>query len=202
MAPSHYLNQCSIIVIWTRTNTFQLNCNRNSNIFIQENAFQNVAWKMLAILSRPQCVKCMLSLPVKKLGTLSHPHVSFLCRKVGFHCKTKATWWRHQMQTFSALLAICVRNSPVTGEFPAQRPVMRSFDIFFDLRLNKRSSKQWWGWWFETPSCSLWHHCNEGKIQSAFYSSAPGMCGSNPKGIIFKLIIQNSSGGQFDVKLL
>ena len=47
------------------------------------------------------------------------------------------------------------------GEFPAQRPVMRNFDVFFDLRLNKRLSKQTWGWWFETPSWSLWRHCNE-----------------------------------------
>ena len=42
----------------------------------------------------------------------------------------------------SALLAICAGNSPVTGEFPAQRPVVRSFHVFFDLRLNQRSSKQ------------------------------------------------------------
>ena len=55
------------------------------------------------------------------------------------------------METFSALLAICVENSPVTGEFPTQRPVTRSFDVFFDLRLNKRLSKHWRGWWFETP---------------------------------------------------
>ena len=46
------------------------------------------------------------------------------------------------------------------GEFPAQRPVTRSFDVFFDLRLNKRLSKQPWGWWFETSSGSLWCHCN------------------------------------------
>ena len=51
-------------------------------------------------------------------------------------------------------------NSPVTGEFPAQRPLTRSFDVFFDLRLNKRLSKQWWGWWFETSSRPLWRHCN------------------------------------------
>ena len=63
------------------------------------------------------------------------------------------SWWRHQMETFSALLAICARNSPVSGEFPAKRPVTRSFDI--DLRLNKRLSKQSWGWWFETLSCPL-----------------------------------------------
>ena len=58
-------------------------------------------------------------------------------------------------------------NSPVTGEFSTQRPMTRSFDVFFDLRLNKRLSKQsWmskqsWGWWFETLSRSLWRHCNE-----------------------------------------
>ena len=43
--------------------------------------------------------------------------------------------WRHQMETFSALLALCAENSPVTGEFPSQRPVTRSFDAFFDLHL-------------------------------------------------------------------
>ena len=46
------------------------------------------------------------------------------------------------METFSALLAFCVGNSAVTGEFPAQRPVTRSFDVFFDLRLYKRLSKE------------------------------------------------------------
>ena len=46
------------------------------------------------------------------------------------------------------------------GEFPTQRPVTQSFDVFFDLRLNKRLSKQPWGWWFDTPSWSLWRHCD------------------------------------------
>ena len=61
-------------------------------------------------------------------------------------------WWRYQMETFSALLAIWAVNSPVTGEFPTQKPVTRSYDVFFDLGLNKRVSKQSRGWWFETPS--------------------------------------------------
>ena len=69
-------------------------------------------------------------------------------------------WWRHQMETFSALLTVCAGNSPVTGEFPAQRPVPRSLDVFFDLRLMIRLSKQWWGGWFEALSCPLWRHCN------------------------------------------
>ena len=47
------------------------------------------------------------------------------------------------------------------GEFPTQRPVTRSFDVFFDLRLNKPLSKQSWGWWFDTLSRSLWRHRND-----------------------------------------
>ena len=70
-------------------------------------------------------------------------------------------WWRHQMETFSALLAICAGNSPVPSEFPAQRPVTPSFDVFFDLRLNKRLNKQSSGWWFETISHPLWRHCRD-----------------------------------------
>ena len=70
------------------------------------------------------------------------------------------SWRRNQMETFSALLALSTGNSPVTGEFPVQRPVTQSFDVFFDLCLNKWLSKQWWGWWFETVSCPLWRHCN------------------------------------------
>ena len=77
-----------------------------------------------------------------------------------FKINLRNTWWRHQMETFSALLAICAGNSPVPGEFPAQKPVTRSFDVFFDLRLNKRLSKQWWGWRFETLSSPLWRHSN------------------------------------------
>ena len=38
-----------------------------------------------------------------------------------------------------------------TGHFPTQRPVVPSFDVFFDLRPNKRLSKQSWCWWIETP---------------------------------------------------
>ena len=66
------------------------------------------------------------------------------------------TWWRHQMETFSALLALCDGNPQVTS----QRPVTRSFDVFFGLSLNKRLSKQSRRRWFETPSLSLRHHCN------------------------------------------
>ena len=92
---------------------------------------------------------------IEKLHPASHDGGNYLFI-LGLHYCTKGgpwvrvtikqtnisrTWWRHQMEIFSALLALCAGNSPVTGEFPSQRPVTRSFDVFFDLRLNKRSKQ-------------------------------------------------------------
>ena len=74
------------------------------------------------------------------------------------------TWSRHPVQTFSTLLAIWAGNSPVPGEFPTQRPVMWSFDVFFGLSLHKWLSKQSWGWWFEMPPRPLWRHCNDSQV--------------------------------------
>ena len=76
------------------------------------------------------------------------------------------SWWRHRMETFAALLAICTGNSPVTGELPAQRPLTLSFGVFFDLHLNKRLSKRSWGWWFQTPSA---HHAHYDVTVMSYY---------------------------------
>ena len=70
------------------------------------------------------------------------------------------SWWRHQMEIFSTLLTLCAGYSPVTTESSSQRPVTWNFDVFFDLRLDKRLSKQSWGWWLDTTLRSLWRHCN------------------------------------------
>ena len=83
--------------------------------------------------------------------------------------------WKHNLQLISSVHIMMTSSNgnifhvtgPLCGEFtspsefPAQRPVKRGFDVFFDLRLNKRLSKQPWGWWFEMPSWSLWRHCND-----------------------------------------
>ena len=103
------------------------------------------------------------------LGTMLRGNVIFT-----FENQILFTWWLHQMETFSALLAICAGNSPVLGEFPVQRLVTRSFDVFFDLHPNKGLSKQSRGWWFETPSCPLWRHRNE-KTATATILCMPGM---------------------------
>ena len=93
-------------------------------------------------------------------------------------------WWRHQMETFPALLAICAGNSPASGEFPTQRPVTRSFDVFFDLRLNKRLSKQSWGWWFETLSRPSWRQCNGFHIYCQMLVWFV-RCYRNPRNLLF-----------------
>ena len=68
-------------------------------------------------------------------------------RSLSRHCNVvandwQASWWRHQMAIFSALPSLCAGNSSVTGEFSSQRPVTLSFDVLFDLHLNKRLSEQ------------------------------------------------------------
>ena len=95
---------------------------------------------------------------------------AILLRGRRVHWDDGISWWRHQMETFSALLAICAGKSPVPGEFHSQRPVTRSFDVFFDLHLNKRLSKQSWGWWFEL-SCQLWRPCDDVVRSRPFHPS-------------------------------
>ena len=92
-------------------------------------------------------------------------------------------WWHHQMKIFFALLALCVGNSPFTGEFPSQRPVMWSFDVFFDLHLNKRLSKQLQAGNLKChhthydvtvmiPFCSVPFHSIQGLVQTCIHCNS------------------------------
>ena len=83
----------------------------------------------------------------------------------------RGSWWCHGIEPFSALLALCAGNSPVTGEFPSQRPVTQNFYVFSDLRPNKPLSKQSTHWWFETPSRSLWRTCYDCGINATQHRS-------------------------------
>ena len=65
------------------------------------------------------------------MGLTERPFQTTAASDGYFQSAAHKAWWRHQMETFPALLAICAGNSPVTGEFPTQRPVTRSFDGFF-----------------------------------------------------------------------
>ena len=132
-APSHYLNHCKLIGNYNIIkNKFQWSSTQYQTICIRENQFKNVV---------------CLGLNTKYTRSVVTIHVS---QNFHFHIICYS-WWRHEMETFFALLGICTGDSPVPGKFPAQRPVTQSFDVFFDLRLNKQLSKQSWGWWFEAP---------------------------------------------------
>ena len=102
---------------------------------------------------------CAMAAPLPLDAPVTMATLSSNARSTGRGQSTHMIW-RHEMETFSALLALCAGNSPVTGEFPSQRPLKQNFDVFVDLRLNKQLSKPSRRRWFETPLHSLWRLCN------------------------------------------
>ena len=110
-------------IAYKGNNTLQYSINHTSSIGL---------WAPLAILWQPKQSIIQATATHLKIGNL--------------YISSRATRSTHDdVIKFSALLAICAGNSPVPGEFPAQRLVTRSFDVFFDLHPNKRLSRQWWG---------------------------------------------------------
>ena len=103
--------------------------------------------------------------------TISLPHSVIYLGRLNF---------ANFMMTSSNGNIFCVTGH-LFGEFTghrwilAQRPVTRSFDVFCDLRLNKRLSKQSWCWWFGTQSRPLWRHCNVLK-HTLFNKRNPFVC--------------------------
>ena len=163
-------------IIWTNAGillTGPLGTNFNEILIgIQTFSFKKMLLKMSSAKWRSFClglnalticnhdteIPCEISLYYRPSVQRNHWSEGFAAQWASN--KTKWTWWRHQMETFSTLLALSAVNSPVTGEFPPQRPVTWSFDVFFDLSLNQQLSKQWGYQWFEKPSSSLWRYCN------------------------------------------
>ena len=99
------------------------------------------------------------------------------------------TWWRHQMETFSVLLALCEGNPPVTGGFPSQKSVTQSFDVCFDLHTAEQTIER--RRWFEAPSRSLRRHCKDTKTKST--------CSTLMANIYKVLEIQSASMKQLEL---
>ena len=122
--PSHHLDQYWRICYWATRDKIQWNLKLNIDIFVKENVFQTVVCKMSTILFQPQRVKCWHHLTVTYSISL-------------------VAWWRHQMTSSNYPrgwpFARGIHRSP--GGFLSKRPVPRSFDVFFDLRLNELLSK-------------------------------------------------------------
>ena len=116
-------------------------------------------------------VSCFdLDVLIKIKGGLSRSVVTFRTDKRTPYVRSSAYSYIPMVGIFYGMMSSNANIWRITGhlcgEFtghrwiPRQRLVTRSFDLFFDLRLNKRLNKQWWGWWFETPSRPLWRHSN------------------------------------------
>ena len=115
------------VSIWTYLSEY---LNQDLEIFHSKNEFENVVWKMVAILSGPQCINlCRPSQVDMRFGSIASSDIALTVVLSGFYIcqvrklvnhklKVKFTWWRHLMEIFSALLAICAGNLPVAGEFP------------------------------------------------------------------------------------
>ena len=102
---------------------------------------------------------CVSTLQLTNIATSFNPLATVGC---GSNFKIVISMMTHQMEPFSALLTLSADNSTV----------------FFDLRLNKGFlCKQSQCWWIETPSCSLWRHCN-----------ANACCGSSSRALLVKLL--------------
>ena len=90
-------------------------------------------------------------------------------------------WWHQddviKWKQFPRYWPFVRGNHRSTVNSPRKGPVTRSFDVFCDLCLNKWLSKQSWGWWFETPSRSLWRHCNVLRDSTRFHATCLEMCG-------------------------
>ena len=156
--------------------------------FLKRKCIWYVVCKMSAILSQPQCVNdsawviilgsVVSSFTFKRvrnmifwfffvLSIFPSIHTTGIVPPMKYaQCEWFVVFWFYAYS--SCLLSMMTSSNGnifrltghLCGELPAQRPVTQSFDVLFDLNLNKRLSKQSWGWWFEMLSRPLWRHCN------------------------------------------
>ena len=167
-APSHYLNQCWLIiskVLWHSSEGIIMRRSEDTN---QSNKIENCSFKMASRSPRGQWVNWGAAACCRHLYlTSDRQRLGIRCSAVfiNFHsCTHKhdhniifqsnhddVIKWKHFPRYWPYVLPV---NSPHEGQRRG------ALICFFDLRLNKRLSKQAQGWWFETPSCPLWRHCN------------------------------------------
>ena len=167
----------------------------------RRNVFENIL-KMSSILFRSQCVNSLWpgdAMWRHRLGSTLDRVMA--CRLVipSHHLKQNLSCGIHLSAISKEVFMSLIRNMcsgtallhddviewkhfprywPFSGEFPTQRPVTRSFDVFFDLRPNERFSKHSWSWWLKTQSSPLWRHSNGNlpHIAQAQWVNEPNFC--------------------------
>ena len=148
--PSHYLNQCCLIITWITRNKLQWDLNQNTKLLIHENAFEVVIREMVAICpGKDELIA--LHWPEKTSFKMAHDDV---------------IKWKHFPRYWPFVWGI--HRSPVNSLHKGQ---WRGALMFcFDLRPNKWLSKQSWGWWFEMLSRPLWRHRNVLRCQEIWWN--------------------------------
>ena len=151
-------------IIWTNTAILLIGAlwTNFSKIWIEIHIFpfKKMHFKMSSGYLRPcfAASMCLWHIATGIRESTSKVFCSPSCCLIRHLCLDDVIKWKH----FPRYWPFVPWSGEVTGlgEFPTQRPVTRSFDVFFDLRLNKRLSKQWWGLLYETLSRPLWRHRN------------------------------------------
>ena len=147
-APSHHLNQCWIIVNWTLRNKLWWNRNRNSNIFIQENAFESVVCETAAILSLPQCVNAIYI----SWYIWWAPHHRTTMNKVNSGCWISDSVWLLVLQIHSSCVADwqirTYHGWPPTfdifeGQIVSRHPI--TFGAYINGIMRKQTNSNFWG---------------------------------------------------------
>ena len=152
-------------IIWTNAGILLIGpLGKNFNEILIEMhtfSFKKMHLKMLSGKRRPFCLGLNVLTP--PLSFRREIHLHHRCRETMKKCKFDMLYGFMMTSSNENIYRVTGHlcgEFTGPGEFPTQRPVTRSFDVYFDLRPNKWLSKQSWGWWFETLSCSLWRHRN------------------------------------------
>ena len=134
----NYILMTNLTAMWSYKHSLYANCSQMRYCFVNSRIYST----MLGLIEDVSCSRIRLTQNTYINHSVSHPlNANKQCGWWNCYRCAGAYWSRHQMETFPALLAICAGNSPVSGEFPTQRPVPRSFAVFFELRQKKLLSK-------------------------------------------------------------
>ena len=136
-ATSHYLNQCWLLIDESLWHLCESNCHMSAQATHYNDVTMSIMAPEITSHSTVYSIFCLNWQKRKQTNTMTSSNGNIF-----------------------RVTGPLAGDFPATDEFPSQRPVTRSCDVFFYLRLNKRSSEHSWGWWFETPSCPLCGHSN------------------------------------------
>ena len=121
---SYYLNQYWVIVIWTLRNKLQWSCNQNTKIFVHENASENIACEMAAILSKGKCVKWWENMLLRAfMNSYLYGYCLIWRHLSDQHHRHGVTWSIFPVPFFRTIITV----TSLEGRWPLKSPAFRLF---------------------------------------------------------------------------